>query len=113
MNVAKEIENIKELLENNIQQKSAISSDTKKSIAVLEVNYKNIMDEFKNFQRSNKDSHESILQAVKDLQYSIDSALEKKAGKWVETVIYWFAKIIGGGLITFLGYQIVKLINIQ
>lgn len=122
MNVAKEIENIKELLENNIQQKSAISSDTKKSIAVLEVNYKNIMDRLEEFQQQNKEAHNAITSSVSAMERKLDLAIDKKAEKSIvekmsieiEDLKSWKWKMIGISIvIVFLIYLLKDIILIK
>lgn len=74
-------------------------------IATLEANHKNIMEKV-----------EEILGRFDKLEEKIDSALEKKADKVVVdrilSVAYWVGGIIGTGLLSYLGYLIVKLIEL-
>ena len=74
-------------------------------IATLEANHKNIMEKV-----------EEILGRFDKLEEKIDSALEKKADKVVVdrmlSVAYWAGGIIGSGLLGYLGYLIVKLIEL-
>ena len=62
--------------------------------------------------KDNKEQHLEIKELVMAMDEKITKALDKKAGKWVESIIIWFGSIIGVGLIGYLGALIVKLINL-
>lgn len=52
-------------------------------IAVLENEMKNIANKVDEGFKSNSEEHKEIMKAF-------ETAMEKKAGKWVETAITWF-----------------------
>ncbi|MCK9371291.1 hypothetical protein M0R04_15365 [Candidatus Dojkabacteria bacterium] len=70
-------------------------------IAVLEANHKNLMDKL-----------DDILDRFDKFEEKLDTALEKKAGKWVEGVIKWIGIIIGSGILGYIGGQLIKLIEL-
>lgn len=81
-----------------------MSDSIETKVAVLQNNQNNIMDKLDEFQRDNKEQHQ-------ELKLMIEDALESKAGVWVERVLIWFARIMGAGVLSYLGYLIIKLIK--
>lgn len=82
------------------------SPETIKRLTVLETRQEDFMIQ-------NKEEHNAILDAVNKLDAKIDKALEKKAGIWVEKVVIWFGVSIGGGLLAYLGYLLIKIIELK
>lgn len=51
--------------------------------------------------------------SLMEITEKLDKALEKKANVWVETFLIWLGAGIGMGLLSYLGYLIIKLIDIK
>jgi len=75
-------------------------------IAVLETNVTNIMDKLEEFQAENKEQHIALMKKLEEV-------VSNKADKWVEKVLIWFAITVGTGLISYLGYLLLKLIELK
>lgn len=88
------------------------SPETKERLAILETNQKNMMDKLIESIKDNKESHEGIINMIVGIEAKLDKALEGKANKWVERVLTWLGISIGGGLISYLGYLLIKLIEL-
>lgn len=80
-------------------------------IALLENNHQALMDLFKSYSEENTHQHQSILEALEKLETKLDNALEKKAGKWVEKVIWGTVIFFLSGLFSYLGMVVIKFIE--
>lgn len=79
----------------------ARSKSTEVRVAVLESEHQNIMEKF-----------EELIKRFDSFEEKLDKALEKKADKWVEKLIIWLGIFIGTSLLSYLGYLIVKVIEL-
>ena len=97
-------------------------SNDQTRIALLEQNHITIMEQFKQSQLENKDEHQTILKSqtdfhretretLDDMMRKLDIALEKKAGKWVEKVIWGTVIFFLSGLFSYLGVIVIKVIE--
>ncbi len=91
-------------------------------VAEQAITIRYIMEQFTEQQKENVKQHEALLKSQTDfheetketLKYmmdKLDKALEKKAGKWVEKVIYGAAIFVITGLFSYLGTVIIKVIE--
>jgi hypothetical protein len=86
-------------------------SDDKTRIALLEQNHITIMEQFKQYNEENGSQHKSILEALEKLEIKLDTALEKKAGVWVEKVIWGTVIFFLTGFFGYMGSVVVKYIE--
>jgi hypothetical protein len=87
------------------------SPETRERLTILETNNKNIMDKMEEFQIQNKESHQQIIEAVNKLESKLDCAIEKKAGKWVEKVIWGVIIFLMTGVFGYIGSVIIRTIE--
>ena len=80
-------------------------------ILVLEKNHEQFMKEFITYSEENSKQHTEIKELIEQMGQKLDTALEKKAGIWVEKVLIWFGSIVGIGVIGYLGSLIIKVIE--
>ncbi len=85
--------------------------ETRERLLALELSQKNFMDKLEEFQKDNKEGHQSILDALNKFEERMDKTLETKAGVWVEKVIVWCGITVSLGLVGYFGSLIVKLIE--
>jgi hypothetical protein len=92
------------------------SPKTLEVLATLTANYKNMDEKIEQNRIDNKDEHKEIkdlmIDGFKDLKEQLDIALDKKADKYIEKVMWWFLAIIGSGLITYVGSLLIKVIKL-
>ena len=97
------------------------SPETRERLVALEVNQTNIMEKLEANQIENEKAHDRIMQSLKEfhdttnyaigeISNKLDKALEKKADKWVQTVVTWLGYTIGTGLLAVVGGLIIKAI---
>lgn len=84
--------------------------ETRERLLALEINQTNIMEKLNEFQLDNKEQHSAIIKSLKDMENKLDTALEKKADKWVQTLMVWLGRTIGVGILATLGGIIIKAI---
>ena len=90
-----------------------ISNETQ--IALLQANHKTLMEEFKNYKIETNKNHEEIKSLIIDFKKEVKETLGTKADKksqWAETFLLWVGGIITTGLIGYLGYLVVKIIEL-
>lgn len=63
-----------------------------------------MMDKLNEFQIENKEQHSEIKEMI-------EKALASKADRWVQDVIKWLGILVGGGVLTYLGSLIIKVIE--
>jgi hypothetical protein len=90
----------KERVENS---HTSPSPETRERLKALEITQANIMEKLEELQQSSKESHNALLEAIQKLEAKVDNALEKKAGVWVEKVLYSIGGFIGFGFLSYLG----------
>lgn len=85
--------------------------ETRERLTKLETNHQNLMEKIEENQKLNEDAHKAIMVVVEKIDSKLDSALEKKAGIWVEKVLIWLGIVIGGGVLGYIGMLLIKVIE--
>jgi hypothetical protein len=75
------------------------SPETRERLKALEVNQTNLMQEI-----------QEIKQMIEKLGLKLDCALDKKADKWVQSLVTWFLYIVAAGFLGVLGTLIYQAI---
>jgi hypothetical protein len=87
------------------------SPETRERLTILETNHKNVMEKLEEFQKTNIEAHQNIIQGLTNLEAKIDGALEKKAGVWVEKVIWGVVVFLMTGVFGYIGSVIIRSIE--
>lgn len=104
--MTKEADNIKREMNEKWGMSQAIqealkhqvpSPETRERIKALEINQQNVMQEI-----------QEIKQMIKDLGTKIDCALDKKADRWVEKVLWTVIGFIVTGFFSYIGILIIQ-----
>lgn len=96
--------------------------ETRERLKALEIIQTNLMEKLEENQIQNEKAQEALMtsmkefhlttnQSLKDMTDKLDKALEKKAGIWVEKVLYGAGAICGAGILSYIGLQIIKVIE--
>lgn len=89
-----------------------MSKSDETRIELLEQNHNTIMKLFDEYREDNKTQHEEIKEMILEIKQDLKISLDNKADKWVQEVIKWLGIFIGGGVLTYLGSLIIKVINL-
>lgn len=85
------------------------SSETKSRLKLLEDNQKKFMEKLDNFETKLDEIKELVLKMPKQI---FDEGDSRYASKSYEQILKWIGGIIGSGILGYLGYLIVKLIEL-
>ena len=80
---------------------SSMGAELDKRISLQELTITNIMEKL-----------DDILKRFDKFEEKLDSALDKKANIWVEKVLIWIGGLVATGILTYLGWLIIKLISL-